>query len=197
MRRFKISIAGMMLAVAVVALGVVGLKEGTELWASATFTLTVVILLGAILNAWHGRGSRRAFWAGFLLFGWAYLIWVFRPWTYQNTQLNVPPTLTGVLLDVVHERIHVEPQYIPNPNLTAGAVTVPTIPFGQPMEPAMILKPGSVYWQGDIESYRQVGHCLASLLFGVVGGAWSAFARARSNRASDTVEDESQQPPGR
>src|SRR4051794_2295591 len=65
MTRFRLSIAGMMLLVAVVALGVMGLREGTEPWASAAFTLTVVILLGAILNAVHGQGSRRAFWGGF------------------------------------------------------------------------------------------------------------------------------------
>jgi hypothetical protein len=61
--------------------------------------------------------------------------------------------------------------------------------FGQPMQmqPAMIIKPGSVYWQGDIESYRQVGHCLTALLFGVVGGAWSVYARERNGRGAGST----------
>jgi hypothetical protein len=193
MRRFKISIAGMMLAVAVAALGVVGLKEGTDLWASATFTLTVMILLGAILNAWHGRGSRRAFWAGFVLFGWVYLLWIFRPWTNQRNQLDVPPVLTSVLLDVVHEHIHVEPQYIPNPNFPSLPSPAPAVAYSAS---EMILKPGIVYWRGDIESYRQVGHCLAALLFGLVGGAWSVYTHARSGRASGVAESQSEHPQG-
>jgi hypothetical protein len=189
MRRLRISIAGLMLVVGVTALGVLGLKEGTELWASASFTVTVVILLGAILSAVHGRGSRRAFWTGFVLFGWVYLLWIFRPWSYPKDQLDVPRTLTHVLLDFAHERIHVEPQYIPNPNLPVGAASGPPVFFGppMPMQPAMIIKPGSVYWQGDIESYRQVGHCLTALFFGIVGGAWSAYARERSGREAGST----------
>lgn len=176
MTRFRISIAGLMLLVAVVALGVMGLKEGTELWASATFTLTVVILLGAILNAVHGHGSRRAFWGGFVLFGWIYLLWIFRPWSQQNQEPDVPPMLTSVLLDLVHERIHPEPVYIPDPNIPAPGIH-------------MIIKPGTVPWTGDITNYRQVGHCLAALLFGVLGGAWSGYAHARrgAERASERV----------
>jgi hypothetical protein len=183
MRRFRISIAGLMLLVAVAALGVMGLKEGTALWASATFTLTVVILLGAILNTIHGRGSRRAFWGGFVLFGWVYLLWIFRPWAHPQNESEVPPVLTSVLLDLVHERIHVEPQYIPDPNYPSVSTGVPgpaIYPGGVPM----ILKPGTVYWLGDVTNYRQVGHCLAALFFSIVGGAWSGYAYSRSGRAA-------------
>jgi hypothetical protein len=191
MRRFRISIAGMMLLVAVVALGVMGLREGTELWASATFTLTVVILLGAILSAVHGHGSRRAFWGGFVLFGWIYLLWIFRPGAYTNQELDVPPLLPSVLLDVVDEHIHPAPQYIPDPNYRGGTpAMMPMAPsfmvtVGTPPGTPMIIKPGTVPWAGDITNYQQVGHCLAALLFGLLGGAWSGYAHARHGRVDE------------
>ena len=69
MARDRFSIAGLMALVAVAARGVAGLREGTEVWASAVFSATVLLLVGAVLNAALARGPRRASWGGFALFG--------------------------------------------------------------------------------------------------------------------------------
>ena len=44
----------------------------SALWGSGIFTVTLGILLLSILLAVHRSESKRAFWLGFALFGWAY-----------------------------------------------------------------------------------------------------------------------------
>jgi hypothetical protein len=172
MKPSGLSIAGLMALVGVVALGVFGLREGTEVWASATFMATAVLLLGAVLNVLHGRGARRATWGGFALFGWAYLAWSFCPWSGMDAK--APPMVTAWMLDELNARIHPEPEYFPNPQYSAP----PTPPPNLYVSP-MILAPGAVVWRGNVESYRQVGHCLCAVLLGGVGALWARIAYAR------------------
>src|SRR4051812_18055312 len=112
----RLSISGMMGVVAFIALGVLALREGTEVWAGAVFTVTVLLLLGAVLHAVHGRGLRRATWIGFALFGWTYLLLSFVPWS--GTGVKSPPLPTARLLEELHQRIHNAPQFVPNPQFT-------------------------------------------------------------------------------
>src|SRR5258708_5588979 len=142
----RLSIAGLMGVVLVVALGLVALKEGTETWASATFLLTSILLLGAVLSAMHGRGALRAGWIGFALFGWAYMLFVFGGWWGEPIKVSPPPVPTRWLLDQLHERIHAKPQLIPNPAFTTSTVTFsPGFQIVQPQ----IVKPGTTPWQGN------------------------------------------------
>ena len=71
MRGFRVTVAGLMAAVVVVALGVVGLKQGTYAWAAATYWVAVFLILGAGVRAAGRRGATRAFWGGFAVFGGA------------------------------------------------------------------------------------------------------------------------------
>jgi hypothetical protein len=74
MRDHRYNIAGMLGAVSCVAIGLAALREANDLWDSALFSLTVGLLLTAWLLAFHRTAARRAFWIGFALFGWGYLI---------------------------------------------------------------------------------------------------------------------------
>src|SRR5215472_6201067 len=73
MSRIRFTIASLLVVVLVVAVGFAALREASDLWDSGAFTLTLVVLLVSILLAVHRTESRRAFWLGFALFGWAYL----------------------------------------------------------------------------------------------------------------------------
>ena len=73
MRRFRFTIASLLVVVLFVALGFAALRESSDLWESGDFTLTLAALLISILFAVHHIESRRAFWIGFTLFGWIYL----------------------------------------------------------------------------------------------------------------------------
>ncbi len=70
MRRFRFSIASLLVVVLYVAVGFAALRESNEIWDSGLFTLTLAALLISILLAVHRTESRRAFWLGFALFGW-------------------------------------------------------------------------------------------------------------------------------
>jgi hypothetical protein len=179
MIRHRVSIAGLMVAIAVVALGILGLKEGTAPWAAGTFTLTVLILLGAIVSTVHSRGVERASWFGFALFGWVYLIGTFGP--LSDTGVKTPPMLTASLLDQLDPLIHPAPQYIPNPQYQGNPLTFVASSFVSPT----IIKPGTVFWQGNRVNYLQIGHCLGAVLFGCLGALWSRVAYARRHRRAD------------
>jgi hypothetical protein len=73
MHRLRCDIAGALGAILFVAVGFAALREADALWDSCLFTLTLGLLLLAVLLAAHRTGARRAFWIGFALFGWGYL----------------------------------------------------------------------------------------------------------------------------
>lgn len=74
MGRARVTIAGLMGAVLVTACGLAALRSG-QLGALRWFyTLTIVILLMAVLAARLACAERRPFWFGFAVFGWAYLV---------------------------------------------------------------------------------------------------------------------------
>jgi WD40 repeat protein len=74
MRRFRYSIAGLLGLVLFVAVAFAALRQADELWDSALFSLTVGLLLTSVLLTIHRTGRKRAFWLGFALLGWTYLI---------------------------------------------------------------------------------------------------------------------------
>ncbi len=73
MRDRRYNIAGMLGAISFVAVGFAALREATDQWDSGLFSLTLGLLLNAVLLAVHRTEARRAFWIGFALFGWGYL----------------------------------------------------------------------------------------------------------------------------
>src|SRR4051794_10165401 len=73
MRRFRFSIASLLVVVLFVAVGFAALRESNDLWDSGLFTMTLTGLLVSVLLAVHRTEFERAFWLGFALFGSTYL----------------------------------------------------------------------------------------------------------------------------
>jgi hypothetical protein len=73
MRRLRFSIAGLLGVVLFLAVALAALRASTDAWDSGVLGLALLILLTAVLLTTH-RTERRAFWLGFSLFGWAYLV---------------------------------------------------------------------------------------------------------------------------
>jgi hypothetical protein len=65
----RISIAGILAAVAVFAIGLAALVNATETWLGVAYLLMIGVLLASVL-ATVLRGWRRGGWLGFALFGW-------------------------------------------------------------------------------------------------------------------------------
>ena len=71
MRRFRFSIAGLLVVVLIIAVAVAALRSATDAWEGCVFGTALLALLTAVLLAVHRTDRRRAYWLGFALFGWA------------------------------------------------------------------------------------------------------------------------------
>lgn len=72
-RRF--SIAGLMGVVLVAAIGTAALRIPTGVWAGVMMLVAGGVLVLAVIGALCRTGKERAWWLGFSLFGWAYILW--------------------------------------------------------------------------------------------------------------------------
>jgi len=82
--RVRFSLRGLLAAVAFVAVACAGLRYANGWWASSLFTLALFVLIMAVLGAACSKGPRRMTWLGCALFGWAYFLLVFGPWSREH-----------------------------------------------------------------------------------------------------------------
>src|SRR5580704_16254064 len=99
---FRFSLAGLMGLVIACGVGFAALSSNSPLWSDVVMTLVLGTLFTAVLGAVYRRKRDRAFWCGFLLFGWGYMILAFGPWF--QTEIR-PHLITTPLLDFLHGRI--------------------------------------------------------------------------------------------
>lgn len=92
MRMPRTSIAGLMGAVLVTSLGLTALRSGSAVWAGATFLAMCGVMALAVVGAVCRQGQARAWWLGFALFGWGYLVLAFVRWRYAP-RWNLPTNL--------------------------------------------------------------------------------------------------------
>jgi hypothetical protein len=162
--------------VAVIALGLAGIRSASSFWTTAAATVTLALLLGALLAAWLLAGADRAFWAGFALFGWTYLLlvnwdWVGGPFGHD---------LTAGLSDLA-ESMFAEP--VPIAPATPVAPPPPTLPLIRPTQPPTVVNPaprpappGPSYLeevrqrQIKIGNFVQIGRLALALAFALLGG---------------------------
>jgi hypothetical protein len=153
---------------------------------NVTFGILVASLMWAGLEACVSRGRRRAFWAGYLLFGWAYLLAAFGQFDVRLlVYANVPaegylPTsrVLGELFPLVHRA-------------PASGMTEAWNPsFHRPTK----LAPPYLY---DLNRYFfiQVGHAISGILAGIVGGSIATIPAA-SAESVDILAGPSPMAPG-
>jgi hypothetical protein len=73
MRRYRVSVAALMSAILVLALGFAALHAGSIAWLQGISGLVAMILAGATSGALFAHGNTRAFCGGLALFGWQFL----------------------------------------------------------------------------------------------------------------------------
>jgi MFS family permease len=67
----RVSLAGLLGFIGMVAVGLAALVNATDLWVGAVLMLTIGLLLGGLLGVIL-RGRREAAWVGFVVFGWGF-----------------------------------------------------------------------------------------------------------------------------
>jgi hypothetical protein len=159
----RVTILGIMAFVALVATSLVALRSTLEIWASAYFSLSLVLLCTAIPGMAYRRGVRRAFWVGFAAFGWPYLILCYGP--VPGTSIKPPPLLTTKLLEMAYSHVSTVPP---------SEITV----FGSGMwddsrnvkVTSTATSGGFTFFRNDTEDFQRAGHGIINLIFACVGG---------------------------
>jgi hypothetical protein len=152
MRTVRFPIAALMVAVLIVALGLAALRNSSAAWAGVTFLLTCGVLCLAIVGIVCDGDARRAWWLGFALFGWGYLVLAF----WSSVEL---PTM--VLLDAIGEHLGLAVQF--RGGMGGGMRSAGL--WG----PAFFGNFGGFGGPGD-RSIQQICHCLWALLAALLGG---------------------------
>jgi hypothetical protein len=141
MPRVRLSLSTLMGIVALAALGLAGITSATSLWTAIASTVTLAILLAAILAAWLLDRVDRAFWVGFALFGWTYLVLV--NWDWVGGQFG--HDLTAGLLELAESLVPEVPVQPPTRAVPAPAGLsrpVPSIPLRVTTpQPAVAVEP--------------------------------------------------------
>ena len=182
LRTIRFPIAGLMGAVLVVALGLAALRNASEIWASVIFLLTCGLLCLAIVGTLCRRDAERAWWLGFALFGWGYLVLA----SWSSVEL---PTMT--LLDAIGARIGLKVQFSGAMGGMGGGMRSAGLwaggfggNFGGPPNPSL----------------QQITHCLWALVAALLGGilARTLFGGpAARTEKGDTPTQTAAQPPRR
>jgi hypothetical protein len=173
MRRF--SIATLMVVVLACGVALAALHTASEDWAGAILMLTLSFLGTSLLGWMIRKESKRAFWAGFAIFGCAYMLIEFVPKLWDQA---VDPLPTGRLLYEIHSKV--VPSGVPVFDVGAGEkinisgrsyVGIGDGRFVDQGSAASshllrLALPGAA----NYEPFLRIGHCLFALLAGLIGG---------------------------
>jgi hypothetical protein len=169
----RLTIAGMLWVVALVGIWFASIRAASVVWTTVTATMTLAALLTGVLGAVYARGSSRAFWLGFALFGWAYLTLV--NWDWVGGPLG--HDLTGGLSDWA-ERLLGAPPLVNPPTRTATGAAPPQVGSAA----------GAAYFEAaqqrriKLGNFVQIGRMTMSLLFALVGGLIGRTLAERAGR---------------
>jgi hypothetical protein len=135
MRWFQFSLLGLFGLLTCVAMGCAALVQASATWCSAVAIAVLIALLNSILGVVFRRGPTRAFWIGFMVFGWGSLAILFgtffsisSPNSHGSAVLDGPlNALYGVIhnprdWDLNNRPITVEP-YVEPPEEPPAPVT--------------------------------------------------------------------------
>lgn len=190
MRRMRFTIAALMTCVLLAAIGLAALRDPSQMWASAIFSMTVVCLLVSVLAAVARGGAARLACLGFLLFAGTYLVLSFGPWAWFNSEgLRPPPLITRLLLGHLRER---EPGLADRwqSHGTGIAISSNDVHFSVgPADTAVFASPGTpisfynTVVPFDYSPYKQIAHSIIALIAGGLGAVTGRLlAPARSDR---------------
>jgi hypothetical protein len=186
MRHYRFTISSLLGLVFFVAIAFAALRQADDLWDSVVFSLTLGILLASVLLAIHRSESRRAFWLGFALFGWAYL----------GASL-IPPIearlLTTRALAYLDSKVPGHDPFVRfgfTPDGTLAIDQSSTIRIWDAATGRPLTGP-----TGTSEHFLRIGHSLTALVLAFLGGHLSRSLYARGPQAISPGDPQTQSIP--
>ncbi len=95
--RWQFSLRTLLVVVVFIAVGCGALVAASETWLTIVYSATFAVLFIAVLGGLFRRGRTRAFWAGFAVIGWLYLVLVYGLWE-ENGRPRLATTQTLVFV---------------------------------------------------------------------------------------------------
>jgi hypothetical protein len=92
MKLVRFSISGLLGSVVACGYGIACLRYASAPWAQALYSIALGILVLALVGIACRAGARRAFWAGFAIAGWSYLLIATGPWFHDNLARHLATT---------------------------------------------------------------------------------------------------------
>jgi hypothetical protein len=182
--RLRFGITSLMGFIGFVAVGLAALRTGSALCVSAIFTADITLLSAAVLGAMATRGRSRLSWAGLAVFGWVYLAIAFGPWPHNVD--GPPPLLTVPLLDSVQDYVFSDGK-MPYMTDDYRVEYERMVGFRGRMGAGAAMPPGG-YKRVNLIAFRQVGHSLGAVAFGLIG-ALVGWCFATRNEATERRGD--------
>lgn len=189
---FQFSIKALLGLAAFVAAACAALLNASEWWASATCTITLVVLLVAVLRSVFRRGPSRAFWLGFAIFGWAYVLLTFWPQSDPTSPCQRHLLTTKLskwayfeLLPLVRTPPSEPIPLPPVPRTSGGGATVEfrdqvRDEFRLAWDSAVPAAPQTYY--PDYTPFLSIAEWLWTLLLGMLGGILARYLYATRER---------------
>jgi hypothetical protein len=167
-----------------VAIAVAALRAADEAWDGGFLGLALLILLTAVLLGVHRTERKRAYWLGFALFGWAYLIASLIP----PIGSRLPTTMGLALIDSkIPGRQRAWVTSVLAYTSLAGTNPVQGYVVPQQVNTLVSSPQGGVWlWDattgkplaalgGSSESFIRIGHSLLALALAFLGGHLSRY----------------------
>jgi len=191
-RPIQFSLAGLLAAVGAMALSLAALTHASPHWASLFLTGTIAVLLLGLSRAVATPGRSRAFWAGFTVWGWGYLLlasWPTEPYSWpqpwERSSMAEPlpttrllrwayvalPGAMGPFAAGTHVSIEEHGRWYQGTILATEGDEYWVHCDGYPpgvdeCVPFARLRPSAPEW----ESFQQIGQAAWALLLGLFGG---------------------------
>ncbi len=183
MRIPRFTIRSLLGVVLFVAIAVAALRASTDAWDGWLFALTSLILLTTVLLAVHRTDRKRAYWLGFALFGWTYLVASLVP----SIGSRLPTTRGLVLIDSMIPGRETTISAVFGYTSTAGPNPVQWFAFPPQANTVVSTSQGKSRvwdsWSGNVlagtggttENFVRIGHSLLALLLACIGGHLSRY----------------------
>lgn len=186
MRRYSLSIRGLMAVIAIIGVALFALRTPSRIWANACFTTALAGVTLAVAAAVATVGERRAFWVGFAVTGGVYFALALAPWVDEKASHQL---LTTAILDVAAPHI-IDNHYMLNSYyLTMNPASPPNVPTTWQVWnlPDFRTSSNEQWSRGYVTLhcpvlYLRIGHALFCLLAGLTGGELARYLHLKRPR---------------
>lgn len=182
---FRFSLTTFLVAIALVAVVCSGLVYPSGFWVQIVGSLTLTLLVAAVITAFAWQEPKRWFWVGFAIAGWSYL-----PLAFAGGDETRDVLLTQYAVSQLDQMMETStPLRTPTGELITHAGDQIYVDYMTPLSLKEAEKRGLLryaYTMATVpsrESFDQIGHFAWAWVLGCLGGLLSLWLRRRSTTA--------------